>query len=902
MARPPDYFKKIFGSTSDESLAITAWIVGLLVLLALLWTTTELSLRQEQRRVRSHTMHQAISLSNSYATQLRFLTEQMNRILLGLAVKWQDAPASVDLERDRQRGLFPERGEFFTYILDRQGRLVRSSGRPDEAHHLAPEELFASHKNVCCQGLLITLENQGGRVNDKVIYFSRRLDGSGGEFTGIAVISVRPDFLATFQDEALRGPDDFVSLHMTSGPLLATRLGIGGHEQYAFYRQPPRFPEIQGIRLESAEKFRDGKGRYVAWRRLKDYPLVALAGLTEEEALRNYQALAKDYRLTATTASVLFLIFTAVGIGFSQKLAARRRAEENVRSTYRMATDAANEGFYMLRPVSDDRGDLTDFQIEDCNDRAAALLGLTRDHLTGRLASELVHDRLREDLLSICRRALECGIYEDEFRVPSYSGLQAKWIYRRAVHSGTGIALTLRDISDVKAHEQMLADLANKDALTLLPNRRWLSSFLPEALQRAQRSGSRLALFFIDLDNFKIINDTLGHQTGDDLLVQAANRICHSVRTTDYVIRLGGDEFTVVLEQVGSDKDIARVASHIIHSLSEPYTLSDSAGAGHRVSASVGISIYPSDGEDAETLLKHADVAMYAAKSEGKSRHHFYDPGLSEALLLRLSKEHALRRAIEKDEFVVHYQPRVAASDGRLCSLEALLRWQHPERGLIYPVEFIDVAEDAGLIVPIGEMVIEKVAAQLDRWRRSGVPVVPVSVNISPYQLQSGTTASFFEKIVRQYRLPTHWLEVEVTESAVVDRSQVVSSELDALRRQGVRLMIDDFGAGYSSLAQLHRLDVDVLKVDQAFTRALAEGSEGEIVYRAVVSMALALDMQVVAEGVETLEQLTLLQRIGCHEIQGYIVSPGVSPAETAVLLKKTVMPPFDQTAKLAVV
>ena len=881
-------------------MVMTAWITGLLVLLVLLWFTTELSLRQEEERVRSHTAHQAIALSNSYATQLRLLAEQMNQILLGIDAKWSDAPGALDLERDQQRGLFPERGAFFIFILDRKGEPIKVSSVSHEKNSFVLNGFFETQKNSCCLGLLITLENQGPQVNDKVIYFSRRLTHADGSFGGVAVISVRPEFLVTFQDEALRGTHDFVSVRLTSGPLLAIRLGVGSEEDSVFYRQPPQFQKLQGVRLEPAEKFRDKKRRYIAWRKLEDYPLVAIAGLTEEEAFSGYQILARHYRLTAVTATLLFLIFTAVGIWFSQKLATRRRAEENVRSTYRMATDAANEGFYMLRPVSAASGELIDFHVEDCNDRAAALLGSTRSCLTGKLASEFIREGLREDLLYICRHALEDGVYEDEFRVPAGSGLNAQWIYRRAVHSGTGIALTLRDISDLKAHDQMLADLANKDPLTFLPNRRWLSHFLPDALQRAQRSHHRLALFFIDLDNFKIINDTLGHQAGDELLTQAAHRICRAVRKNDHVVRLGGDEFTVVLENFTNENDLARVAANIIQSLSESFTLS--AGAGNRVSASIGISLYPNDGEDAETLLKHADVAMYAAKSEGKARHHFYDPCLSEALLLRLSKERALRRAIENDEFIVHYQPRVAAKDGRLCSLEALLRWQHPERGLVFPLDFIDAAEDAGLIVPIGEMVIEKVAMQLDRWRSRGLPVVPVSVNISPYQLQSGTTATFFEKIVKQYRLPTQWLEVEVTESAVVDRSKVVSSELDALRRQGARLMIDDFGTGYSSLAQLHRLDVDVLKVDQAFTRALAEGSEGEIVYRAVVSMALALDMQVVAEGVETLAQLKLLQKIGCHEIQGYIVAPGLPPAEIEVLLKKTIMPPFDQMRQLAVV
>ena len=869
-----------------------AWMVSLFVLLTLLWVTTELSLQQEEYRVRSYAVRQAISLSNAYATQLTFLAEQMNHILLGIQARWQDTPALLDLARDRERGLFPDRDEFFIYVLNPEGQLMQASGVPTAKQGFFRDAFFEQHKNDCCRGLLITMEKHGPKIGDNIIYFSRRLSYRDGSFAGVSVISVRPAFLATFQYEPLPNTRDFISVHLTSGPLLAARIGTGDNDEQPYYAQDPQFSEVQGTRLEPGKKFRDQEPRYVAWRKLKDYPLVTSVGIAERDALAGYKVLARNYRLTATTASVLFLIFAALGIWLSEKLALRRRTEQSIRSTYRLATDAANEGFYMLRPVFSEAGLLVDFHIEDCNDRAALLLGSTRARLTGKLASEAMQKKLQEQLLEICRHVLQSGTYEDEFRVPLHSGLDAKWIYRRAVHSGTGIALTLRDISEVKAHEQTLADLANKDALTLLPNRRWLSSFLPEAVQKAQHGGGRLAVFFIDLDNFKLVNDTLGHQAGDELLVQAANRICHAVRASDHVVRLGGDEFTVVLENTAGNRDMARVADTIIDRLSEPFTLS--AGAGNRVSASIGISVYPEDGQDADTLLKHADVAMYAAKAEGKARHHFYHPRLSDEILVRLTKERALRQAIDQDEFVIHYQPRVATYSGQLCSLEALVRWDHPELGILQPLDFIDVAEDAGLIVAIGEIVIEKVAMQLDEWRRRGFQVVPVSVNISPYQLQSGTTAAYFRRIVEQYLLPSHWLEVEVTESAVVDRSAVVSNELDSLRKQGVRLMIDDFGAGYSSLAQLHRLDVDVLKVDQAFTRALGEGSEGEIVYRAVVSMAIALDMQVVAEGVETLMQLKLLQDIGCNEVQGHIISAALPADEVELLLQKMVILPFE--------
>jgi diguanylate cyclase (GGDEF)-like protein len=713
-----------------------------------------------------------------------------------------------------------------------------------------------------------------------VIIFSRRLNSPDGRFAGTVLMVVEPNFLVSFLDESLQGENDFVTARDAQGVFLATRLGSGSTKSKEFYVDKPILIGKQGVRLEESDKFNDGFARFVAWRKLERYPLIAIAGLTVDKALTNHRTSAQGYRFSATLATFFLCLLAISGMVLSIRFAARRRSEENVRRTYRMATDAANEGFYMLTPLFDDRGQMWDFRIEDCNDCAAALLGLLRIHLAGKLASKSMPDNSRLELVSICSKALTTGIYEDELRVPSHGWIRATWVYRRAVHSGPGIALTLRDISDLKTHEQALSDLANNDALTKLPNRRWLMSFLPAAIRRAERGRGTLALMFIDLDNFKEVNDTLGHHSGDELLVQAASRIRESVRASDHVVRLGGDEFTVVLENADSKEAVARVASAIIARLSDPFP----KAGGAPVSASIGISFFPEDGTDPEALIKHADFAMYAAKADGKGRHHFYDPALSDLLVRRLNKERALREAIEHDEFVVYYQPRVNANTGRICSIEALLRWQDPERGLLLPAEFIAFAEEAGLIVEIGEIVIEKVGAQIARWRHEGVALMPVSVNVSPRQLQLGGIAACVARVLEKYQLPASLIEVEVTESAMVDRGIATSAELDALRALGIRLMIDDFGTGYSSLAQLHRLDVDVLKVDQAFTHSLAQGSEGEQLYRAIVSMAAALNMQVVAEGVETIEQLRILQSIGCDEIQGYIIAPALPPERMAAM------------------
>ena len=467
-----------------------------------LWWVTERKIHLAEQEARGLAMRQSVSLANSYAGQLQHVVDQMNHMTLSVANAWQDSPKTVNLEQDQERGIFPSRFGFALFITDQNGRIVKASFSLKEFLTVSKESLFSLHRDDCCLGMLISSVERSQPAGRSVIQFSRRINRVDGSFAGVVVITVAPEFLTSFQNEALPGKHDFVSAHLVGGSVLATRMGGDGRQRGLVYKLDPGFHQMRGSIQEVGEHFDDARARYVAWRTLDDYPLVALAGLTEEDSLVTFRALARSYRLTLVIASSLLILLTLVGWVFSTKLAVRRRAEENVRKTYRMATDAANEGFYMLLPVHDSHNVLVDFQIEDCNERAAALLGMLRGHLVGFRASKSMAPQLHADFLMICQRALAHGVYEDEFRVPAGGWLKATWLYRRAVHSGAGIALTLRDISEVKAHEQALADLANNDSLTKLPNRRWLMNFLPAAIRRAARGRGRLALFFIDLDYF----------------------------------------------------------------------------------------------------------------------------------------------------------------------------------------------------------------------------------------------------------------------------------------------------------------------------------------------------------------------------------------------------------------
>jgi diguanylate cyclase (GGDEF)-like protein len=480
---------------------------------------------------------------------------------------------------------------------------------------------------------------------------------------------------------------------------------------------------------------------------------------------------------------------------------------------------------------------------------------------------------------------METGVFEDVLRLADPDTDSVRWSYRRFVRSELGLGATIRDVTAAKTQEQQLEQQANVDALTQLPNRFWLTRELPAALERARAQGSLLAVLFIDLDDFKNLNDTQGHAAGDDLLCAAALRLKGLLGQHDGVARLGGDEFTMIVHAPAGEAQIVAVAHRIVEQLREPFAIG--SGIRHSASASVGISVFPRDGEDGATLLKHADIAMYAAKEAGKARYRFFDADLSDQLVNRLTLRSELKRAIDEQALALYYQPRVNARTGEMDSMEALVRWIHPVRGMVPPDEFIGIAEETGLIVPLGEQVIDLACRQLAAWRGAGARVVPVSVNVSPYQLERQAVSGVLAAALARHGIEPALVEVEVTESATVQHDTVAAAELAAIKAMGVRVYVDDFGTGYSSLSQLKRLDMDGLKVDRAFTATLTHGEADVSLFEAIVSMGHAIGLTIVAEGVETHEQLALLQRLGCDEVQGYLISRPVPPAAALALMQR---------------
>jgi diguanylate cyclase (GGDEF)-like protein len=440
-----------------------------------------------------------------------------------------------------------------------------------------------------------------------------------------------------------------------------------------------------------------------------------------------------------------------------------------------------------------------------------------------------------------------------------------------------------------KRYQEELERQANYDGLTGLPNRHLLNDRLNQAVfaQRHQRS---ISVVFIDLDHFKVINDSLGHNAGDEVLRHVAERLRLAVRDGDTVARIGGDEFVLILADQTKEDVIFRAMNRIIGKVSEPITIGTRE---FNITCSAGISVHPQDGADVETLLQNADAAMYRAKAHGRNNFQFYTSEMNALANERLSMEHSLRRALERKEFLIYYQPRINLKTGEIDGVEALLRWQHPEYGLVLPGRFIPLAEETGLIVPIGEWVLRTACAQNRAWQESGLPPVAVSVNLSARQFWGGGLARMVSAALAETRSNPLHLELELTESMVMHDAETVIATLRELKALGVQLSVDDFGTGYSSLSYLKRLPVDALKIDGAFVRDIDAGGDSDsgILAKAIISLGHSLRLKVVAEGAETSEQVEFLRTQLCDEVQGYYFGRPMPADDFARLLKAGQLP-----------
>jgi diguanylate cyclase (GGDEF)-like protein len=870
-------------------LRVCFWPALALLACACIWSITMSRANAERDRANAMVTRDAGAYVQAYEQYITRSVGQMDQVTMQLKHSWEHTRNPTLIEDLRRNGMFTDSAYVAVSIVDRDGT-VRSSMHPDAgAPNLAHTRFFAQHRDNISTALRVGILPRELAYNREVVLFTRRLDTADDEFDGVVLLAVDARYFTSFIGPATLGKHGIVALVGSEGKLRIEQRGDGAMaDSRASSILPPRdalWRSASGVQLVSAGGgFADGTARVLGWRHSPAYPLVALVGLSHQDAVAGADLYWREGRNTAILASCCLLLLGTLAAIFSARAAARGREQDEVRNAYRTATENANDGFYMAAALRDRQGRIVDFTIVDCNERGAFFYGMQRNELVGARLSLIDSGLFGQELVSTYRKAMEHGFHEDDRRMPSDNRLNIRWGHRRIVRVGNGLAVTLQDVSERKAHEAQLERLANEDSLTALPNRHWLLDFIPRAIDKARAAGSGFAILFIDLDEFKHVNDSQGHAVGDQLLRAAAQRLSALLRPTDHVVRFGGDEFIVVLDPYDGDAQVAAIAARIVAAFANPFAIADDSQA---VGASVGISVFPRDGADAETLIKHSDIAMYAGKSEGKGQFRFFDPALSATLKTKAQLKHGLLEAIERGQFTLYYQPRVDTGTGELLSMEALLRWRHPVLGMVPPVDFIPVAEASGLILRIGELVIDMACAQLAAWKKASANVVPVSINVSPRQFKHGGVKQHLTAALRRHGVAATLLEVEITESAMMGDQEEIIAELAAIRSLGVKLHVDDFGTGYSSLSQLQRLKMDVLKVDRAFTAELGKSREGRVFFQAIVSMAHALEMSVVAEGVETAQQLAILKALDCNEVQGYFIARPMPADEMLVLMER---------------
>jgi len=580
-----------------------------------------------------------------------------------------------------------------------------------------------------------------------------------------------------------------------------------------------------------------------------------------------------------------------------QEIAGRRKTEEELRLSeerFRRIFDEGHFGMILANP---------DYTIVMANKAFCGLLGYSEQELAGQSIADITCEEDREkgrefsgqlfagsiSVLRLEKRYVrkDGGIVWTNLTVSAIHGKEGNVIY--------GLSL-IEDLTDSKKAEEKIHLLHYYDSLTGLPNRIFHKELMKRAIEHAQRHKEIFAIIYIGLDNFQRINDTLGYNIGDLLLKAVADRLAHSLRKSDAVARsnegetenivsrVGGDEFIILAHDLNHAQDAAIASRRLLEEISIPYDLS---GREVFMTASIGISLYPDDGTDVDDLLKNAEKAMRCTKSEGKNNYQFYSGLMNSFVLELLTLESDLHKALERNELVLYYQPKVDAATRRVKGMEALIRWKHPDKGLIPPTQFIPLAETSGLILPIGEFVIRTVCRQIRTWQEAGYQHVNIALNVSGRQFDQGSLIEIVKEALQDAMIPPQCLELEITESIIMRNPEKAIRTLTELKAMGIQIAIDDFGTGYSSLSYLKRLPLDFLKIDQSFVQNLASDPSDQAIVRATIAMARSLNLKTIAEGVETEEQLSFLQKHGCDEIQGYLFSRPLSAEEIPGILAK---------------
>jgi diguanylate cyclase (GGDEF)-like protein len=860
---------------------VTCWPLLCVLLGILMWVLAGSHLEHARLDAAEQARRQVSANALAYAQFLDQALGQEDQFLR-LMRRRQNGQA-LDLSLAQREGAFPANRKTHASILDRQGYVITATF-PWAKNSFSYRDYFQFHlthaEDVLHIGAPFIGKNAIGD-NPVIIQASRRVAGPGNRFDGVATISLRPAFFAPIGTSLTRGESDAYAVIGTDGVLRYAMLrGRELNPLSSGFLSNPEFKDDEGVMVSAAHSWiPDQEKRLLAWKKLDGFGLFAVASVPESLYLADYQNVRKAAYENLRNLTGLLIALALIGGWLAAYLVERNHHREINRMSYRIATDGGKDAFFMFAPIRDAKGKLYDLRYLDCNTRAAEMLATRADLLIGKLCSQFWPPEELSHLLTIYERAGYREFLDEETQLGPQTPYrnEIEWVRRRVVRTNDLFSVVISDITDEHRLRAELLQKANEDALTATANRNWLIHALPKLIDTAKLTQTRIALLYLDFDKFKKINDLYGHSVGDEILQQSAARLKRVIRPRDEVVHLAGDEFLVLLHPAGSHEAVQAVAERILETFEAPFQTSKT---GISVSISIGIAIFPLDGLSADALLGNADAAMYQAKANGCHRFLFYEPWIYEATKTKLELEQAIERAFEHNEFFLQYQPRFSAHDTVLVGFEALVRWNRPKFGVVKPNDFIPLAEENGQIVRLGAIVLEQACAQLGAWRERGLPCVPVSVNVSARQFASGGVKTLVEQALQRHKLPTRLIEIEVTESSIFEQDVGVYEELTELRRLGVKILLDDFGTGYSSLSQLQGLDLDVLKIDKSFIAPLGQFAERHAIVNAIISMAHALGISVVAEGVETVEQLQVLRQLGCDEIQGYFFAKPLLPAD----------------------
>ena len=713
------------------------------------------------------------------------------------------------------------------------------------------------------------------------IILSRRLRNSDSSFAGTIAASIDPQFIGNFYKTIDVGEHGSVVLRNLNGIILASGGTIG----------PVTGRQIMQPALRDALANSpighywgggavDGVDRLVSYRTSQTLPIITMVGLARDDVFARYEHTRLIFISTAIILTLL-LVFGILAeirhcIRLNRSSAARQLAEKNL-ETAKTFLDTVIENLPLPVVVKNPKT----FKFELVNRAYEKFIGLPRENIVGKTVYELLR---REDAELIYKSdeeasSLDNHLVASEFEIHTpANGSQIITTTRLMVHGDNGgpshLITVIDDITKRRETENKIVYMAHHDEVTDLPNRALLQERLRQGLTRVGR-GESLAVLCLDLDDFKTVNDTLGHPVGDSLLKSVAERLQCCIRETDTVARFGGDEFAILQISINDSIDATALARQIVEVIHAPFDL-----GGHivNIGISIGIAIAPTDGVNPDQLLKNADLALYRAKSEGRGLYRFYEPEMDLRMRTRRALELDLRKALVNGEFELHYQPFVNLQQNEVCGLEALLRWRHPERGMVSPNEFIPIAEDIGIIAPIGEWVLRQACAEAKTWPEHSI----VAVNLSPSQLKTEKFVQVVISTLAASGLQAHRLELEITESALLQNNEFTRATMHQLRNLGVRISMDDFGTGYSSLGYLQSFPFDKIKIDRSFINTLSNGHGSVAILKAIISLANSMGMTTIAEGVETAAQLEIVRAEGCDEMQGYLFSPAVPAKEIA--------------------